>query len=97
MNRTVILEKETFRTDGYVSDQEDLKFIIKATVNYERLTYKVTPVMTTSHEIDDDFIDALSDGVTQATEECQKRLASHRNAHGIGQQTELDFNAPAAN
>ena len=98
MSRTLIPEKETFRTDGYVNnDQEDVKFVVKATVNFERLTYKVTPIITTSHEIDQDFTDSLADAVKQATAECQKRLAQFRNAYGIGQQTELDFNAPASN
>ena len=77
--RRVIKEKETFRTEQIVNiDGQDVKFYVKSTVNYERLTYKVQPIITLSHGDDQAVDKAIIDSVRECRNECKSRLFQYR-------------------
>ena len=90
MDRRVIKEKETFRTEQVVNiDGNDVKFYVKSTVNYERLTYKVQPVITLVHGDDEQVDKAIIESVRECRNECKDRLAQYREETGIGTQADL--------
>lgn len=95
----IIREKETFRTETIVNvDGEDIKFYTKSSVNYERLTFKVQPVITLVHGSGKDMDGAILDCVKECRDECKKRLDVYREEAGIGTQGDLftgDSPAPA--
>ena len=93
---TMIREKETFRTEQIINiEGEDVKFYVKSSVNYERLTYKVQPVITMIHSLGDDVNKAIISSVGQAVTECRNRLAKYREEVGIGNQGDLFGQAQA--
>lgn len=94
----LIREKETFRYEHYVDvDGEDVKVYVKASVNYERLTYKVQPVITMIHGFGEDVQQGMLDAVSAARTECENRLAKYREEAGIGHQGDLfGDSAPSA-
>ena len=69
-------------------------FIANCSVNFEALTYKVDPVITTQHGDEDDFFDIVSEVARVAVAECQKKLDAYREKMGFGKQGEL-YNQPA--
>lgn len=86
----MIREKETFRLEGFTSiDGEDVKCYVKASVNYERLTYKVQPIITLIHGWGKEIAQAFTDLVQQGIEECKARLEQYREEVGIGTQGDL--------
>lgn len=90
VQRRVIKEKETFRTEQIVNiDGQDVKFFVKSTVNYERLTYKVQPIITLIHGDDEDVDRAIIESVRDCRQECQARLAQYREETGLGTQTDM--------
>lgn len=90
MERRVIKEKETFRTEQIVNiEGNDVKFYVKSTVNYERLTYKVQPVITTVHGDDEQVDQAILQSVRECRNECKALLAQYREETGIGTQGDL--------
>lgn len=96
----VIREKETFRTESVFNiDGEDIKMCAKATVNYERLSFKVQPILTMIHGSGKETDQAMKEVARSARVECENRLSTYREEAGIGSQTELEFGQgePAAN
>ena len=88
--RRVIKEKETFRTEQVVNiDGTDVKFYVKSTVNYERLTYKVQPISTLVHGDDEQVDQAIINSVRECRNECKNLLSQYREESGIGTQTDL--------
>ena len=86
----VVREKETFRTEQIVNiDGVDVKFYVKSSVNYERLSYKVQPVITMSHGDSDEVDEAMKISVRECRNQCKARLAQYREDAGIGTQTDL--------
>lgn len=88
MSPTTIREKETFRTEMLV---DDVKLYVKCSVNYERLTYKVQPVLTLVHEFGPEIQEALVEACQASRDECLSRLDKYRDEAGIGRQTSLNF------
>ena len=83
-------EKETFKFEEHVNvDSSDVKCYVKCSVNYERLTYKVQPIVTLVHgwqeEVQHVFLSLVSAGV----QECKRRLDQYREETGIGTQKDL--------
>lgn len=92
----MVREKEVFRFEGMVNvDGTDVRCYVKAAVNYERLTHKVTPVITYSHGWVDnaDVRDLFRELTTGAVSECVRRLEVYRGEMGIGAQGDLFENA----
>lgn len=93
----VIREKETLRTKITVNIEGiDTDLFVKSNINYERLTYKVTPVITMQHGFGTDLQKALKESVEKCRVECIERLEAYREAAGLGTQQELTFDAPAS-
>lgn len=93
----IIREKESFRTEAIINvDGEDVKLYAKASVNYERLTYKVQPILTLIHGFGKEVQKAIIDVLRTCRDECETRLATYREEAGIGTQGDL-FGEPAAN
>lgn len=89
-----IREKETFRMEGMVNlDGTDTTCYVKASVNYERMSYKVQPVVTLSHGWDNHVADTFNSLVQDAVEECTDRLRVYREEAGIGTQVDM-FDQP---
>lgn len=83
-------EKETFKFEDHVNvESTDVKCYVKCSVNYERLTYKVQPVITLVHGWDEDVQDTFSGLVTSGVNECKRRLDQYREEAGIGTQKDL--------
>lgn len=83
-------EKETFRMEEMVNlDGTDVKCYVKCSVNYERLIYKVQPVITLSHDWGDDVRKTFSEIIAAGVAECKDRLAKYREETGLGTQPEL--------
>ncbi len=83
-------EKETFKYEDYANlSGSDTKCYVKCSVNYERQTYKVQPIITLVHDWNDDvrkvFLNLIANGVA----ECKKRLDQYREESGIGTQKDL--------
>lgn len=94
-NIKLVPEKQTFRAEVMVDvDGQDVRFYAKCTVNFERMTQKVTPIVTTIHE-GEDFKEALVEVVETCQSHCIGLLEKHRQAHGLGRQGELDFASSA--
>lgn len=88
-------EKETFKFETFVNiDGEDRKLYAKCSVNYERLTYKVQPIITIIHGWDNDVAAEFDILVDNAVHECKERLASYREEAGIGTQGDLFGDEP---
>jgi hypothetical protein len=88
--RRVIKEKETFRTEQIVNiDGVDVKFYVKSSVNYERMTYKVQPIITLVHGDYEESDQAIVDSVRECRNECKSRLAQYREEYGLGDQGNL--------
>lgn len=86
----IIKEKETFRTESIVNiDGTDVKFYTKSSVNYERLSYKVQPVITMVHDESEDIDKAILAAKKQCVTECKSRLSKYRDETGIGTQGDL--------
>jgi hypothetical protein len=79
-------EKETFKFEDFVNiNSED----VKCYVNYERLTFKVQPVVTLVHGWDEGVQEVFSELIFAGVEECKARLQKYREEAGIGTQTDL--------
>ena len=88
----IIREKETFRTEQVLNvGGEDVKMYAKASVNYERLSFKVQPILTMVHGSGKETDQAMKEVAGLARAECQTRLAQYRDEAGIGSQTEFNF------
>ncbi len=88
-------EKETFKFESFINvEGEDRKCYVKCNVNYERLTYKATPVITLVHDWNKDVAAEFNNLIAAAVEECKARLALYREEAGIGTQGDL-FGEPA--
>lgn len=86
----IIREKETFKTESIVNvDGEDVRFHVKTSVNYERLTFKITPIITMIHGDGEDFEKAVRAAVRECRNEAKARLSQYREETGIGTQTDL--------
>lgn len=87
----IVREKETFRTEQIIDlDGQDVRFYVKASVNYERMSYKVQPIITMIHGEDSAILDkAILDSIQSARLECETRLESYRQSAGIGAQGDL--------
>lgn len=83
-------EKETFKLESFVNvESTDVKCYAKCSVNYERLTYKVQPIITLVHNWDKDVRDTFNDLTAEGVSECKRRLEQHREEAGIGTQGDL--------
>lgn len=92
----MIREKETFRTEQVVNiDGDDVRFFCKCSVNYERLTYKVQPIITLVHGDSKEFDKAILESVRECRSECKRRLDVYREEAGIGTQGDLFAGEPA--
>lgn len=92
----VIREKETFKTEASVNiDGEEIRFFVKSSVNYERMTYKVSPIVTMVHKKSPEFEKALLNSVDTSRTECMNRLEKYREETGLGTQSEMNFGEPA--
>lgn len=88
-------EKETFKFEAFVNiEGEDRKCYAKCSVNYERLTYKVTPVITLVHDWNDEVAEEFNNLIAAGVDECKSRLAVYREEAGIGTQGDL-FGEPS--
>lgn len=88
-------EKETFKLEAIVNlDQSDTKCYVKCSVNYERLTYKVQPIITLVHDWNEDVQDTFNELTAEGVAECKRRLSQYREEAGIGTQADL-FEAEA--
>ena len=95
-DRRIIKEKETFRTEQIVNiDGQDVKFYVKSSINYERLTYKVQPIITLIHGDSEEVDQAIIHSVRESREECKTLLANYREESGLGTQGDLFGGAPA--
>ncbi len=93
-------EKETFKFEGFFNNDngEDVKCYAKCSVNYERLTYKVSPVITLSHGWGGEVADTFNELTAAAVQECKNRLDKYREESGIGTQRDLfEQGEPASN
>jgi hypothetical protein len=91
-------EKETFKLEAIVNlDQSDTKCYAKCSVNYERLTYKVQPIITLSHDWNDDVQETFNELTAEGVAECKVRLAKYREEAGIGTQQDLFAGESASN
>lgn len=82
--------RSTFRTETVLNiDGVDVILYVNSSVNYERLTYKVEPIITMVHGSFEHYSTALSKCLTAATENCKRLLFAHREAHGLGTQAGL--------
>lgn len=83
-------EKETFKLESFVNvESTDVKCYAKCSVNYERLTYKVQPIITLVHDWNDDVKETFNDLTAEGVAECKRRLQQHREEAGIGTQADL--------
>ena len=83
-------EKETFKFEDYVNvDSTDVKCYAKCSVNYERLAYKVQPIITLVHGWDSDVRDTFDNLTHAGIEECKARLQQYIEEAGIGTQGDL--------
>lgn len=88
-------EKETFKFEAFINvEGEDRKCYVKCSVNYERLTYKVTPVITLVHDWNDEVAEEFNNLIAAGVNECKSRLAVYREEAGIGTQGDL-FGEPS--
>ena len=88
-------EKETFKFEAFVNiEGEDRKCYAKCSVNYERLTYKVTPAITLVHDWNDEVAEEFNNLIAAGVDECKSRLAVYREEAGIGTQGDL-FGEPS--
>lgn len=88
-------EKETFKLESIVNiDGTDVKCYVKCSTNFERLTYKVSSIVTLVHDWSEDVRDTFDDLIHRGVEECKKRLSQYREESGIGTQGDL-FGEPA--
>jgi len=91
-NIKLVREKETFRSETLVDvDGSEVKLYVKSSVNYERLTFKVQPVLTLVHEFGEEVQEALVEACAAARAECMARLDKYRSEVGVGRQLGLDF------
>lgn len=92
-------EKETFKLEAIVNlDQSDTKCYAKCSVNYERLTYKVQPIITLVHDWNEDVRDTFNELTAEGVAECKRRIGQYREEAGIGTQADLfDQGEPASN
>lgn len=92
-------EKETFKLEAIVNlDSSDTKCYAKCSVNYERLTYKVQPIITLVHDWNEDVRDTFNELTAEGVAECKRRLGQYREESGIGTQADLfEQGEPASN
>lgn len=91
-------EKETFKLEAIVNlDQSDTKCYAKCSVNYERLTYKVQPIITLVHDWNEDVQETFNELIAEGVTECKARLEKYREESGIGTQQDLFAGEPASN
>jgi hypothetical protein len=76
--------RETVEIDG-----QQMDFFTKCSVNFEKGTYKVTPVVTTQHGTDTDFFETVAAVAQSAAIECKKELDAYNQSMGIGVQGDL--------
>jgi hypothetical protein len=89
----MIREKETFKLQITILNEE-VTLYSKCSVNYERLTFKVTPILTMSHGKIEHFVDELAVLLENSRAECLLRLEKYRSENGIGLQGDLFDNEP---
>lgn len=90
-------EKETFKLEDFAnSNGEDVKCYAKCAVNYERLTYKVQPIVTLVHDWNEDVQEVFNELTAEGVAECKRRLDKYREEAGIGTQQELFAGEPAS-
>lgn len=90
--RPMVREKESFRYQVIVNvDQTDTRLYVKCVVNYERLTYKIQPVITLVHKWgeEQELEDSLLNAIGECKDECESRLATYRNEVGLGNQGDM--------
>lgn len=88
----MVREKEDFRWEKMVNvDQTDVRVYMKASVSYEKLTFKIKPVITYVHKWgqSEEVMEAFNEGIDFCTEECLRRLDVYRGESGIGAQGDL--------
>ncbi len=83
-NIKLVREKETFRSETLVDvDGSEVKLYVKSSVNYERLTFKVQPVLTLVHDFREEVQEALVEACVAAHAECMARLDKYRSEVGV--------------
>lgn len=96
--KEIIREKESFRWEVMLDiDGHETRVYIKGSVNYERQTFKVTPVITMVHGWDEEVQDQFLSGIEDCRTECERRLSQYRGETGAARQPELDFAGAASN
>lgn len=66
--------RETVEVGGENGSSMQVDLYVKCSVNFEKLTYKVTPVITTQHGTDADFFKTVAKVAHSAAVECKKEL-----------------------
>ena len=88
--KNIIREKETFRYEVMLNiDGHDTRIYVKANINFEKLTFKVTPTITLRHGWGKDVKDEFLAGIAACRERCEEMLAAYRNEYNIGDQQDL--------
>jgi len=93
----MVRETENFMEEGFCNiDGTDVRCYAKCTVDYKKPTYKVKPVFTMVHKLDQgEVMDLFIKIIHVATERCQDLIAEYQGEMGIGAQGDL-FAASAA-
>lgn len=93
----VVREKETFRWEVILDiEGHDTWVYVKASVNYERQSFKITPIITLIHGWDDDVQEQFLQGIEDCRAECERRLEAFRGEVGAGKQHTMDFGTAAS-
>jgi len=75
-------------------DKSQVDLYVKCSVNFEKGTYKVTPVITTQHGTDAAVFNKMRDMALSAANICKRELAEYALESGQGVQGDL-FDQPA--
>lgn len=84
--------RETVDVGGENGSSMQVDLYVKCSVNFEKSTYKVTPVITTQHGTDAAFFKSVAAVSHAAAVECKKELDLYAaSIPGGGVQGELDL------
>ncbi len=73
-----VKEKENWKTVETVQmENEQVDMFVKYAINYEKMTYKVTPIITGAHGTDEDTFLIMAEAARAAAVECERLLREH--------------------
>lgn len=86
----IIREGEKFKSEHMLNlDGKDIPLTVKCAVDYLRLRYKVSPVITLIHGWSKEVQEAVSASIAECVSTCNNMLDDYREANGLGRQGEL--------